>query len=127
MKPPKLVNHHLKTVLLLGSLLIGCSVLGNIPGGGTGTGPDVTLTDNGDGTVTMANGIVSIHINKASAVIDQVNYTYNNSGTPTTYQVLTGGNNGGQLYWEFGGFSTGSATYSVLANTPDFAEAGLLF
>ena len=32
----------------------------NVPGGGTGKGPDVTVTDNGDGTVTMANGVVSI-------------------------------------------------------------------
>ncbi len=87
----------------------------------------MTLVDNGDGTVTMANGIVSIVITKASAAIHQINYTYNNSGTPTTYQVLTGGNNGGQLYWEFGGFSTGSATYSVVANTGDYAEVDMLF
>src|SRR5205823_2922713 len=99
----------------------------NVPGGGTGTGPNVTLVDNGDGTVTMANGIVSIVITKADATIHQINYTYNNSGTPTTYQVLSGGFNGGQFYWEFGGFGAGSAAYSVVANTADYAEIDLLF
>jgi rhamnogalacturonan endolyase len=127
MNSQKFARLLLKTILLLGLVLIGGSVFANIPGDGTGSGPNVTLVDNGDGTVTMANGIVSIHIIKASAVIDQVNYTYNNSGTPTTYQVLTGGNNGGQLYWEFGGFSSGSATYSVVASTGNYAEVDLLF
>src|SRR5881394_2497943 len=61
------------------------------------------------------------------ANIPQINYTYNNSGSPTTQQVLSGGNNGGEFYWEFGGFSSGSATYSVVANTGDYAEVGLLF
>ena len=32
--------------------------------GGIGTGPNVTVTDNGDDTVTMANGIASIVIVK---------------------------------------------------------------
>ena len=91
-------------------MLSAIPVFANLPGGGTGTGPNVTLVDNGDGTVTMANGIVSIHINKASAVVDQINYTFNNNGSTQTLNVLAGGNNGGQLYWEFGGFSTGSAT-----------------
>jgi rhamnogalacturonan endolyase len=103
------------------------SCFANLPGGGNGTGPSVTLTDNGDGTVTMANGIVSIHINKTSAVIDQINYTFNNSGSPQTLNVLAGGNDGGQLYWEFGGFSTGAATYSVVANTGSYCEVSLLF
>ncbi|TAL02032.1 MAG: hypothetical protein EPO07_07740, partial [Verrucomicrobia bacterium] len=111
--------------MLLAGLLIS-DARANIPGGGT-NGPNVTLTDNLDGTVTMANGIVSIHISKSSAVIDQIYYTYNNSGSPTTQQVLSGGNNGGQLYWEFGGFSAGSATYSVVANNGDYAEVDLLF
>jgi len=120
--------YPLATVVLgLASLLLPANpLLANVPGGGT-NGPSVTLTDNGDGTVTMANGIISIHINKTSAVIDQVNYTYNNSGSTTTQQVLAGGNNGGQLYWEFGGFSSGSATYSVVANNGNYCEVGELF
>ena len=78
------MKHCCKIIFLTGLLLAGVSVFANLPGGGTGTGANVTLVDNGDGTVTMANGIVSIHINKTSAVVDQINYTYNNSGTPTT-------------------------------------------
>jgi rhamnogalacturonan endolyase len=118
---------RLRLLLPVCLLLVGHEARANLPGGGTGTGPNVTLVDNGNGTVTMANGIVSIVITKADATIHQVNYTYNNSGTPTTYQVLSGGNNGGQLYWEFGGFSAGAAAYSVVANTPDYAEVDLLF
>src|ERR1700749_1624726 len=85
-------------ILLLFALVAVNSLFANVPGGGTGTGPNVTLADNGDGTVTMANGIVSIVITKADATIHQINYTYNNSGTPTTYQVLSGGSSGGMFY-----------------------------
>lgn len=116
----------LTMLALLGCLVTAVPVFANIPGGGSGTGPNVTLTDNGT-TVTMANGIVSIVITKADATIHQIYYTYNNSGTTVTNQVLSGGNNGGQLYWEFGGFSTGSAAYSIVANTGDYAEVDLLF
>jgi rhamnogalacturonan endolyase len=115
-------------ILLSLSLLFAMgNVFGNLPGGGTGTGPNVTLVDNGNGTVTMANGIISIVITKSDASIHQINYTYNNSGSPTTYQVLSGGNNGGQLYWELGGFGAGAAAYSIVSNTPDYAEVALLF
>src|SRR5450432_1458425 len=83
--------------------LAGSSMLlfANIPGGGTGTGMDVTLVDNGNGTVTMSNGIVSLLINKTSANITQVNYTYDNGGGSTTTQLLSGGHNGGQMYWSW--------------------------
>jgi rhamnogalacturonan endolyase len=114
-------------VCLAVCLWVVLPAVANVPGGGTGSGPNVTLTDNGDGTVTMANGIVSIVITKTDATIHTINYTYNNSGSPTTYQVLSGGNNGGQLYWEFGGFSAGSAAYSVVANTGNYAEVAMLF
>ena len=127
MKNLLFARHRLTIVVLIVALLGGGSVLANIPGGGTGTGANVTLVDNGDGTVTMANGIVSIVITKADATIHQINYTYNNSGTPTTTQVLSGGSSGGELYWEFGGFSTDSPAYSVVANTGDYAEVDLLF
>ena len=78
------------------------SAFANVPGGGT-NGPNVTLTDNG-GTVTIANGIVSILCTKSGATIDQINYTYDNGGGSQTINLLSGGNNGGQLYWELGGF-----------------------
>jgi autotransporter-associated beta strand protein len=108
------------------SLLSGIPLLANVPGGGT-SGPNVTLTDNGDGTVTIANGFVSIHCNKSSAVIDQINYTFNNSGSLQTLNVLSGGSSGGELYWEFGGFGNATATYSVVANTGDYVEIAMVF
>src|SRR5579864_4327669 len=121
------IVNRLLTCIFAGFLLMPCvPAMANVPGGGT-NGPNVTLVDNGDGTVTMANGIVSIHINKSSAVIDQINYTFNNTGSPQTLNVLSGGNQGGQLYWEFGNFGSGTATYSVVANTSDYAEVSILF
>lgn len=97
----------------------------NIPGGGTGTGPDVTLTDNGS-TVTLANGIVSIVITKTSAQINTINYTYNNSGTVVTNPLLNGG---GYLYWfqNGGTFIAGPFTESVVANTGSYAEISLSY
>jgi hypothetical protein len=101
-------------------------VLGNIPGGGTGTGQAVTLVDNGNGTVTMANGIVSVLITKANANITQINYTYNNGGGTQTQQLLSGGYSGGKLYWENAGFGSGNFTYSVVANNGNYCEVDLL-
>src|SRR5260370_2659290 len=98
------------SLCLLGLLLIASPVLANIPGGGT-NGANVTLTDNGS-TVTIANGIISILCTKSGATINQINYTYNNGSGTTTTQVLSGGHNGGQLYWGLGGFGSGtSASY----------------
>src|SRR5215469_3556132 len=97
-------------------LLVGVlSSQANIPGGGTGTGANVTLTDNGT-TVTMANGIVSIVCTKSGATINQINYTYNNGSGPTTTQVLAGGFDGGQLYWELGGFGGSAFSNSVVSD-----------
>src|SRR5262245_57511057 len=97
----------LRAVLLVLALIATpSSVLANVPGGGTGSGPNVTLVDNGT-TVTIANGIVSILCTKSGATIDQINYTYNNGSGTQTINLLSGGNNGGQLYWELGGFGGG--------------------
>ena len=110
----------------LSSLLAASSVLANPPGGGTGTGPNVSLVDNGNGTVTMSNGIVSILITPANANITQINYTYNNGGGTTTTQMLAGGTDGGKLYWETGGFGAGNFSYSVVANTGNYAELSMV-
>ena len=100
--------------LLLVALLCAAPGLlrANLPGGGTGTGPNVTLTSNAT-TATLSNGLVSILCTKAGATINQINYTYNNGAGNTTYQLLSGGKNGGQLYWETGGFGSGTFAYSV--------------
>jgi autotransporter-associated beta strand protein len=124
MKHQNLVKRSISFLFFFSLLL---PAFANVPGGGTGTGPNVTLVDNGNGTVTMANGIVSIVITKADATIHQINYTYNNTGSSTTYQVLSGGSSGGMFYWEFGGFSSAAATFSIVANTPDYAEVDCLF
>lgn len=97
------------------SLLSATSLLANLPGGGT-SGANVTLTDNGDGTVTMANGIVSIHLKKSTGVIDKINYTCNNSGSPQTLNLLGGGYRGGMFYWENSSDLGPSFSYAVVAD-----------
>jgi rhamnogalacturonan endolyase len=115
-----------KLMLVCGCLGAVLSAFANIPGGGNGTGPAVTIVNSGPGTVTMANGIVSIVCQTSGAVISQINYTYNNSGTAVTNQLLNGGTDGGELYWETGGFGTGNFTYSVVSNTASYGEIDLL-
>jgi rhamnogalacturonan endolyase len=101
----------------------------NVPGGGTGTGPDVTVVNNGS-TVTLANGIVSIICTNSQATIGQINYTYNNGNGATTTQLLAGGFDGGKLYWELGGFGSGSFVYSLVvdpvSNGGNYAEIQLV-
>ncbi len=112
--------------LALAFMTFAISAWANIPGGGNGTGPDVTLVNNGNGTVTMANGIVSILCTTSGATINQINYTYNNSGTTVTNQLLANGTDGGEFYWETGGFGTGGFNYSAAANTGNYCEMDLL-
>jgi len=126
---PHFLNQLIGLLGLSGVLLLGThSVLANIPGGGTGAGPNVTIVDNGS-TVTMANGIVSIVITKSSAEIHTINYIYNNSGTTVTNQLLAGGSSGGLLYWfqNGGTFIAGPFTESVVANTGSYAEISLSY
>jgi len=111
---------------LLGLLFLSNPVWANIPGGGTGTGANVTVVDNGDGTVTMANGIVSLHVVKSGATINQIYYTYNNGGGTQTQQLLAGGKDGGEFYWEFGGWGGSSWAYSLVTNSGSYAEIDLL-
>ncbi len=109
-------------------MLIPKPAAANLPGGGTGTGPNVTLVDNGT-TFTMANGVVSIVITKSSAEIHTLNYAYNNSGTTVTNQLLAGGSSGGLLYWfqNGGTFIAGPFTASVVANNGNYAEISLAY
>jgi autotransporter-associated beta strand protein len=112
-------------VALLVALLTGQFACANIPGGGTGTGANVTVTDNNDGSVTMANGVVSIHIIKNGASINQINYTYNNGGGTQTQNLLAGGKNGGTFYWEFGGWGGNPWVYSLVTNSGSYAEVDM--
>jgi hypothetical protein len=94
-----------------------------LPGGG----PDVTVKDNGDDTVTMSNGIASIVVVKKTGRLNSVTYTYNNDGAPKTSETLSGK---GQYY--YGGFSLGNGVYEYsLATDPagnggDHADVRLL-
>jgi rhamnogalacturonan endolyase len=129
----KSVEHAMKQNLLFyvallvlsGVLLSTAPVRANIPGGGTGTGANVTVVDNGDGSVTMANGVVSIHVIKSGASINQINYTYNNGTGTQTQNLLAGGKNGGTFYWEFGGWGGSSWAYSLVTNNGSYAEIDL--
>lgn len=141
--------HYIRTLLhyvstgwscrLILFLLLGNPAWANIPGGGTGTGPAVTLVNNGNGTWTMANGIVAIVCYTNSATITQINYTYKNSSTTVTNYLLAGGYDGGQLYWTTatGGFVYGTnqnnfttTAFTVVANPANnggtYAEISML-
>lgn len=93
--------------------------LANVPGGGTGNGPDVTVKDDGDSYV-LDNGIVAIRIDKTNATIQKFSYQGMN--------LFEGGHGGGRFYWSwnaptFGG-PHGTATLSAdpAANHGDYAE-----
>ena len=122
------LNTFMKSIfaffLLLGLLLWEKPAHANVPGGGT-NGAAVTLTDNGT-TVTLANGIVSITCTKSSAQIGIINYTFNNTGTTQTLNLVSGNANGGKLYWENCNNEGLTFTYSIVANTTNYAEIALV-
>ncbi len=125
--PMKLLRPGL--IAVTGFLLTARLASANVPGGGTGSGANVTLKDNGS-TVTIGNGIVSILCSKSGGNITQINYTYNNSGTAQTLNLLSGGHNGGQLYWENSSSQGLAFTYSLVvdpaSNGGNYAEISLV-
>ncbi len=89
----------------------------------TGNGANVIVTDKGT-TVVLSNGIISATITKATALIS--NYSFNG------YNMLTGGYNGGQIYWSWNmpNYQNPSGcTYTLNAdpsqNNGDYAEVQL--
>ena len=100
--------YRMKTITCLLSLLLTAgSAFANIPGGGNGTGANVTLVNNGDGTVTMANGIVTAKIQISTAQILQLTYL--------GVQVTDGGTAGNSaFYWQ--GPSGGSDTLTTIVD-----------
>ena len=107
--------------------ILACTIftlhaIANIPGGGS-AGANVTVTDNGS-TVVLNNGIVSVTITKSSANITNLTYASNN--------LLSGGYNGGQIYWSWNmpNYQNPSGcTYTLTANPAnnngDYAEVQL--
>jgi autotransporter-associated beta strand protein len=94
----------------------GGRLFGNVPGGIiTSSTTPVTITNNGNGP-TMGNGVCQIVCSTNGAVINQINYTYNNGSGTKTKQMLLNGKDGGELYWEFGGFGGGAWTYTEVVN-----------
>jgi autotransporter-associated beta strand protein len=111
-------KRHLPGALVCVSIFASSlsSLKANVPAAiVSGSSPAVTLTDNGT-TVTLSNGIVSIVCVKTGAEISQINFTYNNGNGTKTTQLLNGGTDGGQLYWEYGGFGGSAPAYSIVVN-----------
>ena len=77
------------------------------------------MTDNGDGTVTMGNGIVAIVIVKATSRLNAVAYTCDNTGASQTRQMLQGK---GQYY--YGGFSLGNGKFEYSLATDPATNGG---
>src|SRR5947209_2428341 len=97
--------------------------LANVAGGGTGQGADVTVVDHHDGTVTLANGIVSLLIDTKKARFDRVTYTHHNQGSARTSDVLLPSSKGrGQYY--YGGFSLGSGAFAYALATDPASNGG---
>jgi len=86
----------------------------HIAGAVTAGGANVTATK-GNGTYTLSDGVVSIVITCADASIHT--WTYNGTN------VLAGGDNGGQVYWELeAGNGTCTLTSDPASNGGDQAE-----
>jgi rhamnogalacturonan endolyase len=111
----------LSQVLLAAACVLGsCAATANVPGGGTGQGPDVKAVDEGD-TIVLDNGIVALRIKKSDATVRSFTYQGMN--------LFEGGNNGGQFYWSwnapaFAGPHGAAATLSSdpAASHGDYAE-----
>jgi fibronectin type 3 domain-containing protein len=118
----------LSTFVWCASWLLALPVLANLPGGGNGTGANVTLTDGGT-TVTLNNSIVSITFTKSSAQVSTINYTFNNTGSSQTINLVAGNPNGGKLYWENNTNQGCVFTYALVAdpvsNGGNYAEVAL--
>ena len=105
--------------LILFAAFIANTSYANVPGGGTGTGPKVTVTDKGT-TVILSNGIISATISKSSASI--TSYKFNG------YNMLSGGYNGGSIYWSWNMPSyqnPSGCTYTLNASDSNYAEVQL--
>src|SRR5947209_447775 len=88
------------------SFCLAATTYANIPAGGDGTGSNVTLVNNGDGTVTLANGVVTAKIKISTAQILQLTYI----GVQVT-DGGTSGNNG--FYWQGNSGSSDTLTTVV--------------
>jgi rhamnogalacturonan endolyase len=112
----------IKFTFVLSLAFVFCSSVAfaaNIAGGGTGAGPDVTVKDNVDDTVTMSNGIASIVIVKKTGRLNSIAYTYDHDGASKTCETLSGK---GQYY--YGGFSLGNGIFEYSLGTDPASNGG---
>ena len=86
--------------------------LANNPGGTDGTGPDVTVTNDGDGTITLQNGIVSLVVTITNSRIHTLSYTP--AGTSTPISVLV---NDQYYYGGFQAYSGGTFNFDASGYT----------
>lgn len=106
-------------VLAAACALAASAALANVPGGGDGKGPDVSIKDEG-GSLVLDNGIVAIRIDKTDASISRFTYKGLN--------LFEGGHGGGRFYWSWNtpayGGPRGAATLTVhpASNHGDYAE-----
>jgi len=92
-----------------GALLLSAALGANVPGGGTGTGPNVTVTDNG-ATVVLSNGIVSVTVVKSNGNLSSFSFNGTN--------LLAGGHGGGSFYVDGSGGPTLTNTVYTLTVDP---------
>jgi rhamnogalacturonan endolyase len=101
-------SYLIKLLALAIFLLIPHFSQANVAGGGTGTGANVTVTQNGT-NVTLANGIVSFVIDTTNGNV--TNFTYNGTN------LLSGGNGGGYFYFDgSGGPTLANPVYTLSVN-----------
>lgn len=109
-----------RIVLATACALATATSFANVPGGGTGTGPDVVARDEGD-SIVLDNGIVAIRIRKSDATVRSFTYQGMN--------LFEGGHNGGQFYWSWNApaYAGPAGTTATLSADPaashgDYAE-----
>jgi rhamnogalacturonan endolyase len=108
-----------KVVLAAACMLASSICFANVPGGGNGNGPDVSLRDEGD-SIVLDNGIIAIRINKTDASIGSFNYKGMN--------LFEGGHGGGKFYWSWnapaygGPHGTATLTVDPASNHGEYAE-----
>lgn len=103
--------------MFLAMLLGAPASYANLPGGGTGTGPDVSLTDNGS-TVVLDNGTIRATLVKSNARVSSLLFR-------GVQMVATDR----QIYFSMDGGSSyeqpSNCVYTVRAQTPDMIDISL--
>ena len=111
-------NAILKTIVFcLLCLALTDSASANVPGGGTGTGANVTLT-NGSTTAVLANGIITATVTKANATVTSMLYK--------GFQVVSSQSGAANVYFSFDGGTSyqnpSNCVFTVVTQTTDMVD-----